>query len=41
MEYEDDEAARDATRAADRELDNAEQVTRRDIDFQSENRQNV
>lgn len=41
MEYEDDEAARDATRAADRELDNAEQVTSRDIDFQSENRQNV
>ena len=41
MEYEDDEAAGDATRAADRELDHAEQVTRRDIDFQRENRQNV
>lgn len=30
-----------ASEAADRELDHAEQVTRRDIDFQSENRQNV
>lgn len=30
-----------AGEAADAELDHAEQVTRRDIDFQSENRQNV
>jgi len=41
MEFEDDEATGDATQAADRELDHAEQVTRRDIDFQDENRQNV
>lgn len=30
-----------ASEAADRELDHAEQVTERDIEFQSENRQNI
>ncbi|MCD6163012.1 MAG: hypothetical protein J7K40_11455 [candidate division Zixibacteria bacterium] len=40
MEFEDDDAT-EATRAADRELDHADEVTRRDIAFAEEHRQNL
>jgi len=41
MEFEDDDGATEAARAADRELKHAEDVTRRDIEFAEEHRQNL